>query len=78
MLLLSSTEAGKANEMIEKLRAAIADSGFHFKGERVSVTVSAGLTETRENDDVESIYERADAALHKARHSGRNCQQIAD
>ncbi len=78
VLLLSNTEVDKANEMIEKLRSAIADSSFHFKGERVSVTLSAGLTQTRENDDVESMYERADAALYKAKNSGRNRQFIAD
>ena len=78
VLLLSIIEADKAYEMIEKLRAAIAESSFHFKSERISVTLSAELTEARENDDVESIYERADAALYKAKHSGRNCQFVAD
>ncbi|MEM7562642.1 MAG: diguanylate cyclase [Pseudomonadota bacterium] len=78
VLLLTNTDVEKANDMVDKLRSAVADSGFHFKGKRVTLTMSAGITETRENDDMESIYERADAALYKAKHSGRDCQFIAD
>ena len=78
VVLLSNTGVTRANETIEKLRSSIGESSFHFKGERVSVTVSAGITETREFDDFESIYERADAALYQAKHSGRNCQVISD
>ena len=78
VLLLCNTDAGSASAMVEKLRDGIARSSFHFKGEPVSVTLSAGITETRPGDNVESIYERADGALHRARNSGRNCQFIAD
>ena len=46
--------------------------------ERANLTLSAGITETRSDDDVDTIYERADKALYKAKHSGRNCQFLAD
>lgn len=78
VLLLTNTDAQQANEMVTNLRTAIADSSVHFKGEPVTLTLSAGITETRDGDDVESIYVRADAALYQAKHSGRNCQHIAD
>ena len=78
VLLLSNTDAAGAASMVEKMRAGIAGSSFHFRGEPVSVTLSAGITETRGGDNVESIYERADKALYKAKNSGRNCQFIAD
>ncbi len=77
VLLLTNTPAASADTMTQKLRDGIAGSSFHFKGEPVSLTLSAGITETRPNDDFESIYERADQALYKAKHSGRNCQFIA-
>ena len=64
--------------LVEKMRNGIADSSFHFRGEPVSLTLSAGITETRNGDSVETIYERADKALYKAKNSGRNCQFIAD
>ena len=78
VLLLTSTPADQAARMVEKLRAGIAASSFHFKGEPVQLTLSAGITETRSDDDVETIYERANKALYKAKNSGRNCQFIAD
>ena len=78
VLLLTSTPADQAGKMVEKLRAGIAASSFHFKGEPVQLTLSAGITETRSNDNVETIYERADKALYKAKNSGRNCQFIED
>ena len=78
VLLLSSTDVNSASRMVENMRKGIAASSFHFKGEPVRLTLSAGITETREGDSIESIYERADAALYKAKHSGRNCQFIAD
>ena len=78
VLLLTSTAQDNAGKLVEKMRAGIADSSFHFKGEPVNLTLSAGITETRDGDDVESIYERADKALYKAKNSGRDCQFIAD
>ena len=78
VLLLGNTDADGASAMVDKLRSGIAGSSFHFRGEPVSVTLSAGITETRPGDNVESIYERADGALYKAKNSGRNCQFIAD
>ena len=78
VLLLTSTAQDNAGKLVEKMRAGIAASSFHFKGEPVTLTLSAGITETRDGDDVESIYERADKALYKAKNSGRDCQFIAD
>jgi diguanylate cyclase len=78
VLLLTSTSVDNAATMVEKMRAGIAASSFHFKGEPINLTLSAGITETRINDDVEVIYERADKALYKAKNSGRNCQFLAD
>jgi diguanylate cyclase len=78
VLLLTSTTQDNASQLVEKMRAGIAASSFHFKGEPVNLTLSAGITETRDGDNFESIYERADKALYKAKNSGRNCQFIAD
>ncbi|MDH3629805.1 MAG: diguanylate cyclase [Gammaproteobacteria bacterium] len=78
VLLLTNTAQDNADKMVEKMRAGIAASSFHFKGEPVTLTLSAGITETRKGDSVESIYERADKALYKAKNSGRDCQFIAD
>ena len=78
VLILTNTDVKQADGMIEKLRHSISASNFHFNQKQISLTVSAGLTETRQDDTVESIFERADKALYQAKNSGRNCQFVAD
>jgi len=77
VLLLTNTSASQAEPLITKLRNGIVDSGFHFKQQRVVLTLSAGITEVATEDSIESMYERADAALYQAKESGRNCQFVA-
>ena len=76
VLLLTNTEVSKAEVLVEKVRKAINNSAFHFNQQEVALSLSAGITETRDDDDVDSIYERADAALYQAKNSGRNCQIV--
>jgi diguanylate cyclase len=77
VLLLTNTSASQAEPLITKLRNGIVDSGFHFKQQRVVLTLSAGITEVATEDSIESMYERADSALYQAKESGRNCQFVA-
>jgi diguanylate cyclase len=77
VLLLTNTSAAQAEPLITKLRKGVADSGFHFKQKRVALTLSAGITESTAEDDIQSMYERADAALYRAKDAGRNCQFLA-
>ncbi|MGM0951702.1 MAG: diguanylate cyclase [Pseudomonadota bacterium] len=72
VLLLPETTAEAARVVIDKLRKRVAGLPFHFGGEPVSVTFSAGATEFREGDSVESVFDRADRALYQAKDAGRN------
>jgi diguanylate cyclase (GGDEF)-like protein len=77
VLILSNTSAVEAEPLITKLRKGVADSGLHFKQERVLLTLSAGITESAAKDNIQDMYERADAALYRAKDAGRNCQFVA-
>ena len=57
---------------METLRESIGSCPFHFKGERVAITLSAGLTAFVTGDTAERAFERADRALYRAKDSGRN------
>jgi len=70
--LLIGTPLAEALLVADQLRAQVEALRFVFHGEPVPVTVSCGLTELREGDTIESVFERADAALYKAKNSGRN------
>lgn len=74
VLLLTNTSAAQAEPLLTKLRKNIAEISFHFKQKRVAITLSAGITESKSDDTVQSLYERADAALYRAKDAGRDCQ----
>ena len=72
VMLLPETGGGTALMVVDKLRGIIEKSGFNASGDRVTITLSCGLTEYVEGDDNESLFVRADGALYQAKQSGRN------
>ena len=65
VMLLPKTTLAAATPLVEKIRTAVGNAGFHFKQEQVNLSIIDG-------DGPESIYERADHALYEAKNSGRN------
>jgi diguanylate cyclase len=57
---------------LEKLREQIRNIPFRFKDERVTITASIGATLFRTGDSTTSALERADQALYRAKHAGRD------
>jgi diguanylate cyclase len=72
VLLLPETTAEAALSVIDQLRTHIAGLPFHFGGNPVNVTFSAGLTAFQEDDTEETVFDRADRALYEAKANGRN------
>jgi diguanylate cyclase len=70
--LLIGATVNQALKRADELRAAIAALKLHVNGTPVHVTVSCGATEIRGDDTAESLFDRADAALYRAKESGRN------
>ncbi|MDA8481846.1 GGDEF domain-containing protein [Pseudomonas resinovorans] len=77
VLLLPSTPVEGGKQLLENLRAAIEACPFHFKGERVSITLSAGLTTLMAGEPSDVAFQRADQALYRAKHEGRNRVELA-
>ena len=63
-----TAEEGAAS-LAEKLRSIMATTHL---GPKESVTASFGVAEFRADDTLESLLQRADAALYRAKQSGRN------
>ena len=76
VLLMPATVAGVGAKLLENLRTAIEACPFHFKGEPVTITVSIGLTEFKAGEHSDLVLKRADQALYRAKHAGRNFVQI--
>ncbi|MFO7703994.1 MAG: diguanylate cyclase, partial [Halopseudomonas sp.] len=51
---------------------------FHFKTERVTITVSVGYTAFRSADTLDQVFGRADQAMYQAKQRGRNQIVLAD
>jgi diguanylate cyclase len=76
VLLMPATDAVAGAKLLEKLRAVIEACPFHFKGEPVTITLSIGLTTFKAGEHSDLVLKRADQALYRAKHAGRNQVQI--
>ena len=72
VMLFPETKVQDAVTVTNKLRETIENSNFNANGERLSITLSCGLTEYIKADNNESIFVRADSALYQAKQNGRN------
>lgn len=74
LILLSNTDRQGATLLAERLRRKIEETCIICDGTHVSATVSIGITCRRQaQEDHESLFARADAALYEAKAAGRNC-----
>ena len=69
-ILLPQTSLQNAVFLAEDLRKKIGDHSFE---KDLKVTISMGLTEVQQGDDVSKWIERTDIALYEAKASGRDC-----
>jgi diguanylate cyclase len=72
VLLMPGTVPAVGAKLLETLRAAIEACPFHFKGERVTITISMGLTALKPGEHSDMALKRADQALYRAKNAGRN------
>jgi len=72
VLLVPQTALAGGLQLAESLRAAVEACPFHFKGERVTITLSVGITAFRDGERSDIVLKRADEALYRAKHLGRN------
>ena len=71
IIILPNTPIADAINIAERFREAVA-ALIHEEAATKSVTISIGVTQVNVEDDFGASIERADAALYRAKHSGRN------
>ena len=74
LVIFHGTSLAVMTEVAEKLRVAIAEAAFPKVG---TATASFGLTVYLPGDTAESLVDRADKALYKAKSGGRNRVETA-
>jgi diguanylate cyclase (GGDEF)-like protein len=78
VLVLPGAALDHAAKLAETLRIAIERDGQELQQRAIGLTVSIGLATHREGEPMAGLLARADAALYRAKHAGRNCLVIDD
>ncbi|RKY21759.1 MAG: diguanylate cyclase response regulator [Planctomycetota bacterium] len=75
LFVFPETSCDKAAGIVERFRQHLEQHAVPIEGAEngmVSVTVSGGVAQLRDDDSLESLIDRADAALYRAKDTGRN------
>jgi len=72
LLLLPGVTREQAQALMERLASAVAEQVGPAVATDLRVTLSIGVTVWRSEDSLETVLERVDRALYRAKHGGRN------
>ena len=72
LLLLPGTGLSSAMAVSERIRCAVAERPFVFKGVSLNVTISLGVATISSETPLLEVISRADQALYAAKENGRN------
>jgi len=72
MALLSDTDVEGGCTFAGKVRAHVEQTRFLFRGERIEITVSAGVAERKAYPSQKTLLAAADERLYEAKKNGRN------
>ena len=72
MALLSETETKGGVIFAEKVRGHVEKARFMYKGERINVTLSCGVSERKLHASLQNAINSADEYLYQAKRDGRN------
>ena len=76
LVVLEELPISGAKACTERLRKSVEALKFAELGDAFTVTVSLGYTQYRQAEPVAQTIARADAALYRAKHAGRNCAEF--
>lgn len=71
LIVRPRSDATAAQRFAEQLRTGIANTAFGSEGD-VQITVSIGIAIVEPGDTSDTLLQRADKALYRAKHAGRN------
>ncbi len=72
MALLSETDSKGGVIFAQKVRKHVEKARFMYKGKRIEVTVSCGVSERKLHSSLSGVINSADEYLYKAKKDGRN------
>ncbi len=72
LILLPNTGLDEAIKVMQRVQRELTRQFFMHENQRVLITFSAGVVELAPGEDREGVIARADAAMYRAKVSGRN------
>jgi diguanylate cyclase (GGDEF)-like protein len=74
LVVAPETDEQQAFKLAERLRATIATTCFTTEQQErtLTVTISVGVAQLKQDETIEQVISRADGALYHAKHTGRN------
>jgi len=78
LALLSETELSEAHPIAKRLCKRIAEMSFPAGDVLLKITISVGVAILKEGDTLETLIERTDQVLYKAKQAGRNRVEFQD
>jgi diguanylate cyclase (GGDEF)-like protein len=76
VILLFDVNLRKAQNITERMRAAIEEMDCNYKENKIKITASFGLTEMKETDEFVETFIKVDNALYDAKNNGRNRTEV--
>ena len=71
-VILTETSKETSHIPLERLRKRVENNKFNFKGQKINLTISIGLTSQTDTESCFDMFDIADKALYEAKNSGRN------
>src|SRR6266542_4781356 len=78
LAVLPNCTAEAAREVAERVRQSVAEKAVLTDPVVVELTVSIGVAQWREGEELPQVLERADGALYRAKDKGRNRVELED
>jgi diguanylate cyclase (GGDEF)-like protein len=72
LVVLPAADAARAVEVLDRIRHDFGQIKHPFNETWCSATLSVGVTQLHETDDVQALIKQADEALYSAKRAGRN------
>jgi diguanylate cyclase len=76
LFILQNTAIEEGKEMAERVGTRIGSDAIHGKDGEISISLSLGVAQAREDDTVDTLIDRADEALYAAKLAGRDCVRL--
>lgn len=72
MIAMPKTNEADALVAADRVRSLIAGTPVFVDGQALRITTSAGVAQVQKGEQLRDVFKRADDALYKAKHGGRN------